>query len=290
MVAWMNRAALDDTLRTGAGHYWSRSRQQPWRKGETSGHVQHVDGLYADCDRDTLLVQCTMRACLAIPAAHPLFPPACGRGRGAPRGLRLPGLSRSSRAHADLDESRAAGGPYVPASRRARPSSAGRSSRKPRGGPPRRWARERALVSRSRISGSRHGPADNRGIPLRRVVSDLELRHAGGSSRPEAEVRHRSRAGLTPSLALALVVRPAHPNRSSAGSFTRSRLCGESCRRRVAGRLRTEPTRASPCRPAVACSRRPRGVRVCNRSAALLGGHLTFGLKNRRTCARRGWW
>ena len=57
MVAWMNRAALDDTLRTGAGHYWSRSRQQPWRKGETSGHSQHVRGVYADCDADTLLVQ-----------------------------------------------------------------------------------------------------------------------------------------------------------------------------------------------------------------------------------------
>ena len=57
MVAWMDRDALDATLRTGAGHFWSRSRQVPWRKGETSGHVQHVDGLYADCDRDTLLVQ-----------------------------------------------------------------------------------------------------------------------------------------------------------------------------------------------------------------------------------------
>jgi phosphoribosyl-AMP cyclohydrolase / phosphoribosyl-ATP pyrophosphohydrolase len=57
MVAWMDGAALEATLRTGAGHYWSRSRQAPWRKGETSGHVQHVDGLYADCDRDTLLLQ-----------------------------------------------------------------------------------------------------------------------------------------------------------------------------------------------------------------------------------------
>jgi phosphoribosyl-AMP cyclohydrolase / phosphoribosyl-ATP pyrophosphohydrolase len=57
MVAWMDRAALDATLRTGAGHYWSRARQALWRKGETSGHVQHVDGLYADCDRDTLLLQ-----------------------------------------------------------------------------------------------------------------------------------------------------------------------------------------------------------------------------------------
>ncbi len=57
MVAWMDRTALEATLRTGAGHYWSRARRALWRKGETSGHVQHADGLYADCDRDTLLLQ-----------------------------------------------------------------------------------------------------------------------------------------------------------------------------------------------------------------------------------------
>jgi phosphoribosyl-ATP pyrophosphohydrolase/phosphoribosyl-AMP cyclohydrolase len=57
MVAWMSREALDATRRTGLTHFWSRSRQALWRKGETSGHAQHVDGLYADCDRDTLLVQ-----------------------------------------------------------------------------------------------------------------------------------------------------------------------------------------------------------------------------------------
>ena len=57
MVAWMNRESLDATRRTGVTHFWSRSRQSLWRKGETSGHIQHVDGIYADCDRDTLLVQ-----------------------------------------------------------------------------------------------------------------------------------------------------------------------------------------------------------------------------------------
>jgi len=57
MVAWMDRQALEDTTRTGLSHFWSRSRQSPWRKGETSGHAQHVDGIYADCDRDTLLLQ-----------------------------------------------------------------------------------------------------------------------------------------------------------------------------------------------------------------------------------------
>ena len=57
MVAWMDRDALAKTLETGLAHYWSRERRALWRKGETSGHGQHVDGVYADCDRDTLLVQ-----------------------------------------------------------------------------------------------------------------------------------------------------------------------------------------------------------------------------------------
>jgi phosphoribosyl-ATP pyrophosphohydrolase/phosphoribosyl-AMP cyclohydrolase len=57
MVAWMNGEALARTLETGLAHYWSRSRGQLWRKGETSGHGQHVDGVYADCDGDTLLLQ-----------------------------------------------------------------------------------------------------------------------------------------------------------------------------------------------------------------------------------------
>src|SRR5580765_699890 len=57
MVAWMDRAAVEATLSSGVTHFWSRSRGQPWRKGETSGHVQHVQSVYADCDGDTLLVQ-----------------------------------------------------------------------------------------------------------------------------------------------------------------------------------------------------------------------------------------
>ncbi len=57
MVAWMDRPALEATLNTGLTHFWSRSRAALWRKGETSGHSQHVQGVYADCDGDTLLVQ-----------------------------------------------------------------------------------------------------------------------------------------------------------------------------------------------------------------------------------------
>ena len=57
MVAWMDRAAVEATIRTGRSHFWSRSRRTLWPKGETSGHVQHVQRLYVDCDADTLLVQ-----------------------------------------------------------------------------------------------------------------------------------------------------------------------------------------------------------------------------------------
>lgn len=57
MVAWMDRDAVAATLETGLTHFWSRSRQARWRKGVTSGHSQHVRGVYADCDADTLLVQ-----------------------------------------------------------------------------------------------------------------------------------------------------------------------------------------------------------------------------------------
>lgn len=57
MVAWMNRQAVEATLATGLTHFWSRSRQRLWRKGETSGHVQHVAALWGDCDADVLLVQ-----------------------------------------------------------------------------------------------------------------------------------------------------------------------------------------------------------------------------------------
>lgn len=56
MLAWMNDDALALTLATGQATYWSRSRQQLWRKGETSGHTQHVQQVSIDCDGDTLLL------------------------------------------------------------------------------------------------------------------------------------------------------------------------------------------------------------------------------------------
>jgi len=56
MVAWMDDEALHRTLTTRRGTYWSRSRQDYWVKGETSGHVQQVHEVRLDCDGDTLLV------------------------------------------------------------------------------------------------------------------------------------------------------------------------------------------------------------------------------------------
>ena len=57
MMAWMDRDAVEETMRTGRVCYWSRSRQAPWRKGETSGHIQRLVDLRVDCDGDTLLVE-----------------------------------------------------------------------------------------------------------------------------------------------------------------------------------------------------------------------------------------
>ena len=56
MVAYMNALALEQTLETGVAHYWSRSRQSLWRKGDTSGQVQKVVSLKVDCDQDALLL------------------------------------------------------------------------------------------------------------------------------------------------------------------------------------------------------------------------------------------
>jgi phosphoribosyl-AMP cyclohydrolase len=57
MFAWMNRASLEKTEATGKTHFWSRSRQKFWMKGEESGHVQAVKDIAFDCDGDVLLIQ-----------------------------------------------------------------------------------------------------------------------------------------------------------------------------------------------------------------------------------------
>jgi phosphoribosyl-AMP cyclohydrolase len=66
MVAWMNAEALEKTRITGQAHFWSRSREKLWRKGETSGNVLSVHEIRVDCDADTLL----LRVKPAGPACH----------------------------------------------------------------------------------------------------------------------------------------------------------------------------------------------------------------------------
>ncbi len=66
MVGWMDDEALHRTLTTGRGTFWSRSRQEYWVKGETSGHRQHVTEVRLDCDGDTLLVKVDQEG----PACH----------------------------------------------------------------------------------------------------------------------------------------------------------------------------------------------------------------------------
>ncbi len=66
MVAWMNEAAVQRTLESGKATFFSRSRQQLWTKGETSGNVLHVESIHVDCDGDTLL----LRVRAAGPSCH----------------------------------------------------------------------------------------------------------------------------------------------------------------------------------------------------------------------------
>lgn len=76
MLAWMNAEALQATLETRRGTYWSRSRGQLWVKGETSGHTQQVERVSLDCDGDTVLVQVQQ----TVPACH-TGTPTCFTGR-----------------------------------------------------------------------------------------------------------------------------------------------------------------------------------------------------------------
>ncbi len=66
MVAWMNRTALEQTFATRQVTYWSRSRQQLWRKGESSGHAQTLAQAWIDCDGDTLVLKVNQTG----PACH----------------------------------------------------------------------------------------------------------------------------------------------------------------------------------------------------------------------------
>lgn len=70
MVAYMNETALNKTIGTGFTHFWSRSRQKYWKKGESSGHIQEVKEILVDCDADCLLIKVVQHGSGACHTGH----------------------------------------------------------------------------------------------------------------------------------------------------------------------------------------------------------------------------
>lgn len=81
MLAWMNREAVEETLRTGYVCYWSRSRARLWRKGETSGHRQRLVEFRIDCDGDTVLLLVDQTGAACHTGQHNCFFRAWRQGR-----------------------------------------------------------------------------------------------------------------------------------------------------------------------------------------------------------------
>lgn len=73
MLAYMNRESLEITLKEGRPCFFSRSRQKLWRKGETSGHIQMVKSIKADCDFDTLLIEVEQTGAACHTGSHSCF-------------------------------------------------------------------------------------------------------------------------------------------------------------------------------------------------------------------------
>jgi phosphoribosyl-ATP pyrophosphohydrolase/phosphoribosyl-AMP cyclohydrolase len=106
MLAWMNQQAFQRTRETGEAHFWSRSRQTLWRKGETSGHTLRVVGARVDCDGDAVLLEAVPNG----PACHTGQPTCFYRsadGAGAAQGPVLARLEAviADRAHRRPDRS-----------------------------------------------------------------------------------------------------------------------------------------------------------------------------------------
>ena len=92
MVAWMNRGSLELTLSSGEAHYWSRSRQELWHKGATSGHTQTVRKIRYDCDADVILLTIEQRGDVACHtgARSCFFEEGDHRSEGGPQALPPP--------------------------------------------------------------------------------------------------------------------------------------------------------------------------------------------------------
>jgi phosphoribosyl-AMP cyclohydrolase len=84
MMAWMDRDAVAETLRTGDVHYWSRSRNRLWRKGESSGQTQRLVDLRIDCDGDTLLLLVEQKGVACHTGRHNCFFNALRSGKVKP--------------------------------------------------------------------------------------------------------------------------------------------------------------------------------------------------------------
>lgn len=73
MLAYMNKESMQKTFETGYTWFWSRSRQELWNKGATSGHLQKVINIYADCDDDTLLITVQQTGAACHTGSHSCF-------------------------------------------------------------------------------------------------------------------------------------------------------------------------------------------------------------------------
>ena len=73
MLAYMNRESLQKTLETGCTWFWSRSRQELWNKGATSGHLQRITDIKGDCDDDTLLIKVVQTGAACHTGNHTCF-------------------------------------------------------------------------------------------------------------------------------------------------------------------------------------------------------------------------
>lgn len=73
MLAYMNRESMQKTLETGYTWFWSRSRQELWNKGATSGHLQKIVSIHGDCDDDTLLIKIIQTGAACHTGSHSCF-------------------------------------------------------------------------------------------------------------------------------------------------------------------------------------------------------------------------
>ena len=99
MMAWMNALSIEKTLETGFMHYWSRSRQKLWLKGESSGHTQRVIRWYADCDVDTLLFEVDQEGAACHTGYASCFYQAFGRD-GSPEPITEPKIFDPEKVYA----------------------------------------------------------------------------------------------------------------------------------------------------------------------------------------------